>query len=424
MSERDDGIRVRIHDGSDPRIDAILAMTDLAGRRMPLPSQLASLCREAARALSADVVSVYVREKEGDHDVLVMRGNVGLAEGVVGRVRLDIGEGITGFAAEHARPVSVDVGHEERVFKPVPGIGEERFPAYVAVPMRVAGQVVGVLVLQRRAAHPFDANEVALATACAASVAQSIVRAAERRRPVHRGPRFRSVRLAGVASAPGRALGIATLSPTFEGLVELLDVSGARVEEALTSLVKEIFRAKKKRAPHADDGELETLLADQRLRERILESTATGGVVAGLRDVARSYALTPERLREVDRDTSAFLARRAREIEDLALLLAASLSDQLFIATSGILLAPDPPSRVLALVALGRGIGGVAIGAPFAATEPALGLFTEAGVPVVSEVAGLFSWIEPGDRILVDGSLGTVRVHPPTSEVIRSRRRK
>ncbi|MBL0218673.1 MAG: hypothetical protein IPQ07_32950 [Myxococcales bacterium] len=51
----------------------------------------------------------------------------------------------------------------------MPGLGEERFPVFVGVPLIGAGTVIGVLVLQRRTTK-FAADEVTLATALGAPV--------------------------------------------------------------------------------------------------------------------------------------------------------------------------------------------------------------------------------------------------------------
>ena len=106
--------------------------------------------REAAIA-GADVVSAYVREPDDGGDRLVMRGNHGFPAGTIGAVRLGFGEGLTGLCAECLRPVSVAVGSADSHFKLVPGLGEERFPAYLGVPLTTSGRALGVLVLQRRA---------------------------------------------------------------------------------------------------------------------------------------------------------------------------------------------------------------------------------------------------------------------------------
>src|SRR5687767_11525547 len=158
-------LRVHIHDRGDPRLDGVLRLLDKASRPGPIDRVLQELCDEVARIAPADVASVYVREEEADgRETLVMRANVGFPAGAVGNVRLEVGEGITGFVAECLRPVSVATAPGDAHYKHVPGLGEEKFPSFLAVPLLLDGSACGVLVLQRRESLPFAPSEVTLAT--------------------------------------------------------------------------------------------------------------------------------------------------------------------------------------------------------------------------------------------------------------------
>ncbi|MBZ0236115.1 MAG: hypothetical protein K8M05_27560, partial [Deltaproteobacteria bacterium] len=127
---------VHIHHAGDARVDGILRLIEIAGEDAPLAPRLSEMCGEIATMTGVDVASVYVREA-GAHgeDVLVMRGNHGFPPSAIGTVRLAVGEGLTGLCAACLRPVSVAVAAHEHGFKLVPGLGEERFPAYVGVPL-------------------------------------------------------------------------------------------------------------------------------------------------------------------------------------------------------------------------------------------------------------------------------------------------
>src|SRR5262249_58935256 len=105
---------------------------------------------------------------------LVMRANVGLggATGAVG-VRLAPHEGITGFAVECLRPVAVAAAGRDPRNKPVPGIGEEKFPVFLAVPLLGDGRAAGALVVQR-AERAFSPAEVTLVAALAAPVVHAV----------------------------------------------------------------------------------------------------------------------------------------------------------------------------------------------------------------------------------------------------------
>ena len=181
---------VQVHERADRSLDGIFRLIEAAGQPRPLGEVLARMCADVAVIAAAAVVSVYVRDGEGpdgDGQVFTLRGNVGFPADSVGRVHLRQGEGITGFVAERLLPVSVAVADRDEHFKYIPGLGEERFPAMLAVPVVRGGVAAAVLVLQRGPDHEFASEEVVLATALAAVINHALERADERERAAARG---------------------------------------------------------------------------------------------------------------------------------------------------------------------------------------------------------------------------------------------
>ena len=75
----------------------------------------------------------------------------------------------------------------------------------------------------------------------------------------------------------------------------------------------------------------------------------------------------------------------------------------------------------VALAAVARGAAAV-IAASDAVTPAAAAIARAAGLPIVTEVSGLFAWARPGDLVVVDGEAGIVLVNPPPTDVERVRR--
>ena len=73
-----------------------------------------------------------------------------LLERAIGQVRLRVGEGITGEAVEYMRPVSTDTAEQHAAYKHFAELGEERFPVFLAVPIRGKSGPLGALVVQRQ----------------------------------------------------------------------------------------------------------------------------------------------------------------------------------------------------------------------------------------------------------------------------------
>src|SRR5258708_35593262 len=105
------------------------------------------------------IASAYVLEASEE---LVLRGNWGYQREVIGEVRLKVGQGITGTCVEAMRPVTVDDARVSEQFEYFPQLAEERFPAFLAVPLLSGGRPRGALVLQRETG-PFPEEVLLLA---------------------------------------------------------------------------------------------------------------------------------------------------------------------------------------------------------------------------------------------------------------------
>src|SRR5579862_1386598 len=199
--------RIHVHEAGEGGVDGILRLIELAGDDGE--STLGVMCDEIAAIAGADIASVYAREAG---EVLVMRGNHGFPPSAIGAVSLRVGEGITGLCAERMRPVTAEHAAQEPGYKHVPGLGEEAFPVFLAVPLIGGGSVVGVLVLQRRARPAFGARDVALATALGAPMTLALER---RRIAATRSARLHGTPIGGAACVLGRA----DVVPTSTALV-------------------------------------------------------------------------------------------------------------------------------------------------------------------------------------------------------------
>ncbi|MGB0678650.1 MAG: GAF domain-containing protein [Polyangiales bacterium] len=425
----DNTVQLQVFDHGAPRVQAVHRLTQLAAEDWPLPTLLHRLCGGLAALWPADIVSVYLREREEGEDFLVMRANHGFPKGAIGNVFLRVGEGITGFAAECLHPVYAQAASADRHFKQVPGLGEESYPVFTAIPLIARAKVVGVLVGQR-STHAFGRDDIALGVACAGIVLGVIERARLRAEWAESGNiRGASVRLDGRPLVGGQALGRIETAPTFRALASSsAGVTAEAVLAAFDAVQKELLRTAESipeaaalwQQPQAQAMLL--LLQDQRLRGHVEHMAQEEGPIIGLRAVARSYALTPFRMGQGDAHSGEWIAARAEEVEDLCLLVAARTADWSFPTSGAVLLLPERLSTFIALAAIARGADAVLSAAVLDAESLSVELLRRARRPVVSEVAGLFSWARPDDRIVVDGDTGRLRLNPPPGDIAKFRR--
>jgi phosphotransferase system enzyme I (PtsP) len=423
---------VFVHERADRSLDGIFRLIEAAGQPRPLAEILARMCADVAAIAGTDVVSVYVRDHEEGgvaSRVFTMRGNVGFPADSVGRVQLREGEGITGFVAEKLLPVSVASAERDEHFKYIPGLGEERFPAMLAVPVVRAGAAAAVLVLQRGGDRVFTGEEVVLATALAAVINHALERAEERERSQLAGERA-SVRLSGTSLSPGAAMGRAAVLPTVAALARAGAAPAAggnvvTVEAAVERLQADVRKLSQGAAGEAarELSSLALILEDRRFLERLTAAAASAAPLKSMSELARDYARVAFQAAGGDRATEEVMTERAAEIEDLCVIVHAATTGQTLVRPGDIVIS-ERLRTFMAAHALSRGVSAVVVDGALAETSAVGLLARSAGVPLMSAVTGVFAWVHPGDLLVVDADAGSVRVNPEATHVARFRNQR
>jgi putative methionine-R-sulfoxide reductase with GAF domain/phosphohistidine swiveling domain-containing protein len=352
------GVRIHVHEDARA-LETTQALVELANRSQPLEDSLCAMCRRVAQIAAADVVSVYLREA----DTLVLRGNVGFPAHALRRVSLKLHDGLIGVVAERRRPVTVANGQHDRRYKHVDGIGEEQFPAFLGVPLLDAGEVVGVLVVQRRRPYRFTPADIALASSLTAPFIFAIRR-----------------------DAPAGCSGVARLVPA--GPVQLARITALHALEL--DLAATTHRL---RAPHTPEvaRSLENLaLVTQALRDD------------GCDDAVAALERVPFRAVSGAKALGTLFDQRRTELADLVSFVAADLQ-----LAGGVLVVPRLGALV-ALEAVARGAVGVIAGAPI--SVHAGEVLRTAGVPAVGGHPELVASLRGGELLEIDEARGSVRV--------------
>jgi phosphotransferase system enzyme I (PtsP) len=426
----------KIHVRGNPRLDGVLDFVTFAAKPMPLVTLLDEAPKRIADIFGAEVCSLYLVEGDG-HD-LVMRGNIGFPPSAIGQVHLHIGEGMTGEAVEYLRPVTSDHAPNDAAYKHFDVLGgEERYPVFLAVPVRGKAGPLGALVIQR-ARNKFEERDIELLAALGAIIAAGVRHAelidARRERPISRkvGGGTRKVTLTGRPFVLGRAIGaIAALRRPAARPSESREDADIREDRKLLrgafDVADKAIRALADRAKKMRLGEqaafLSTyveILGDMRFRERADELVADGaGIPNALNRVAREVTRTAA---SITRDP--FLEERARDVEDLcdALVMLAASDKRAELPTKAILVG-DALSVFDLLISARAHPVGVALtdrgGGP--RTRTLLRLFD---VPAIVGVEGLFRWASDGDVALVDADHGLLVINPSKGEVAALREYK
>lgn len=415
------GVTPIIHARGVERLDAVVDLTLALARPRPLTDLLDEVPRRVAAVLRSDVCSLYLREG----DDLVMRGNVGFTTSALGEVRLGVGEGLVGMAVECLRPVSADIAPDHARFRSFSMLGEERFPAFLAVPVPGPVGAAGALVVQRRQ-EAYSERDVELLMALGGAVAPLLERARiVGKEPAPAGANARTagtrrVTVPGRTLVPGRALGMLSAVQRPSAKAAAGDAKTSAKEQA-KALERAIHACDVTLDTHArsasrrglDAGFLElsrSILDDGRLRERTLELAKGKGLGQALAQVARE-ATRAARITDVP-----MITERAMEMSELCDALRLSLAHEAGagVPKGAVWVGETVTVFELLLSARVHPVGVVLSGpVPPGRTRTIVELL---GVPAVCEAAGIYNWASDGDVALVDGDHGLVRVNPSRRE--------
>lgn len=128
--------------------------------------------------IPCDSCFLYVLEGQKDGQKLVLRASKNPHADVVDQLGVLMGQGITGWVAEHREPVALasNASNDPR-FKAFKNLPEDHFEAMLSVPILCASKVVGVLNLQHRLQYRHTEHEVRLLSMLGFLVGAEIERA-------------------------------------------------------------------------------------------------------------------------------------------------------------------------------------------------------------------------------------------------------
>jgi GAF domain-containing protein len=193
------------------------------------------IIHETTGAMQVEVCSIYLYDAE---DEIVLTATNGLDTGNIGRARMRLGEGITGWVAANQQPLVVpDVTKEPR-FQFLRGVDQKRLTAMLSVPILAGERLIGVVNVQSEDRRDFNRADVDFLSAIAGQVAGIIERSQMQRRleaqldeirgsqAIHE--RFTSLALNG--AGPGAIL--EAITALRSARVDLFDPSGFRLERS------------------------------------------------------------------------------------------------------------------------------------------------------------------------------------------------
>jgi signal transduction protein with GAF and PtsI domain len=134
--------------GSDAYLD-INFLHEL-GKRIssaPLNDVLWKIVRFVSDFVNCDSCFLYILEG----DELVLKASRNPHTDILDRLRMPLGQGITGWVAKHKMPVAIPrKAYQDSRFKNVGDLPEDQYEAFLSVPMICRDRLVGVINVQHR----------------------------------------------------------------------------------------------------------------------------------------------------------------------------------------------------------------------------------------------------------------------------------
>lgn len=125
---------------------------------------LKEIVKLASEITKADSCLIYVLDKKNQE--LILRSSKNPHPDLLQKVTLKLGEGITGWVAKEKKPVAIASGaNKDTRFKSFRSLPEDKFEAFLSVPIIDRTGVAGVINVQHQKKHKHSKMEINLLSA-------------------------------------------------------------------------------------------------------------------------------------------------------------------------------------------------------------------------------------------------------------------
>ncbi|WP_426415014.1 phosphoenolpyruvate--protein phosphotransferase [Aestuariirhabdus sp. LZHN29] len=392
-----------------------------------LQAALEIIVHEVRVAMKTEVCSVFLFDS--DENCYTLMASEGLNQSAIG-TKLLRSEGLVGQVGLREEPINLQDAGSHPKYRYLKESGEERFHAFLGVPIIHHRAILGVLVVQQQEVRFFDETEESFLVTMSAQLA-AVIAHAEASGSLARqeaGRATKDTRFVGVAGAPGVAIGEAVVlsPPAYLSAVPDRPADDIKRElkqlgRALKAVRKEMKATAKKLAPSLPPEEI--ALFD--VYRGMLDDNAIGAEVRAIIEQGQwaqgaLRQVIEEHVKNFEVMEDSYLRERASDIRDLGRRVLSHLQQQnqtkeVVYPDSCVLISEEltpamlgevPRDKLVGLVSVkGSGNSHVAI------------LARAMGVPTVMGAVDLpFTRIN-GMELIIDGNLG--RVYPSPSVELR-----
>src|SRR6476469_2928434 len=373
-----------------------------------------------AANMVAEVCSLYVLRVDG---TLELYASEGLNPESVHVTVLRQDEGLVGLVASEAKSLNLSDAQHHPAFSFRPETGEEIYHSFLGVPILRAGNTLGVLVVQNRAARTYSEEEEEALQTTAMVLAETIASGelSALAKPGLEPAAHRPLQLEGLSISDGIGLGHVVLHEPRVVITKLIADDSQkelqRLDAALNTLRADLDVMLERREV-ADGGEHREVLEAYRMfaNDRGWTHKMHEAVTTGLTAEAAVERVQSDNRARMLRQTDPYLRERLHDLDDLANRLMRQLMGRDHAPSREEL----PDNAILVARSMGpaalldydrKRLRGLVLEEGTANSHVSI-VARALGIPAVGEVPNAPGIADHGDAIIVDGTSGSIYVRP------------
>ena len=145
----------------EPQVTLLQRVSSIIASELSLDEMLGEIIGLTVQATDCDACLVYLIER--DSDEIVLRASQVPHASDLGTLRMSMGEGVTGWVAEHKSVVALPAhAASDARFKLFQALVEDTYEAFLSVPLVSGGDVIGVINVHHRQPHAHSPEEIRL----------------------------------------------------------------------------------------------------------------------------------------------------------------------------------------------------------------------------------------------------------------------
>ncbi len=386
---------------------------------------MVSRVREAVDTQAAAIFLIDNRHAE-----YVLMAAEGLNVSAIGKIRVPLNVGLIGLVGRREEPISLEDAQAHESFFHHPEAGEEKYRAFLGVPIIHHRRLFGVMTIQQEEKRRYDEAEEAFLITIAAQLGGVIAHADATGRlaevtsdaTVIEEVEYEEARIGGIPSVPGVGIGYAVvvyppadLDAVPDRHIDNVEIEIEKLNNALTSACEEIGRLRERLSEALPAQELALfdvymkILESPSLGDEIIAEIKRGNWAQGaLRKIIKTH------INQFESMEDDYLRERAADFRDLGRRILSHLQASQTAVTDyppkTILVGDEVTAAALAEVPAGY-LQGVVSSKGSSNSHVAI-LARALGVPTVMGAKGMSVTRLSDQLLIVDGYFGQVYVSP------------